>query len=123
MASEQWARLRRDKACGLRLGAWYRVSRASSDIVVIAVGRDEIPVSRGGMEVLGTRPAVWSVVDRRAGSRSLSARWGTCYTVCPNCRERQLPLGRPRKQRCEKCNQVFEVAWDEPVFGGNFRLV
>ncbi len=121
MASEQWARLCKDKACGLRRGAWYRVVRAEPDSVVLGVGRDEIPVSRDVLEFTSARPAKWSVVERTRGSISLLARWGRRYSVCPSCRQRQAPTGRPRTLRCEKCNEVFEVAWDEPFIVGNSR--
>jgi len=121
MASEHWARLRMDNACGLRLGAWYRVARVESGSVVIAVGGDEIHVPREALEVVEIRPELWSVVDRRVGSISLLARWGACYAVCPSCRQRQVPIGRPRTQRCNRCNEAFEVAWDEPIIAGYSR--
>jgi hypothetical protein len=41
--------------------------------------------------------------------------WGEFYAVCPNCAAR-APVG-PRsgegKKRCTRCEQSFEVAWDE----------
>jgi hypothetical protein len=119
MASEQWARLRKDKACGLRRGAWYRVVRAEPDSVVLAVRRDEIPVSRDLLEFMSTRPAKWAVVERSLKSLSFLTRWGKRYAVCPCCRHRQVPTGQPRTLRCERCNELFEVAWDEPFIVGD----
>jgi hypothetical protein len=119
MASEHWARLSQDKACGLRRGAWYRVVGAEQDSVVLAAGGGEIPVSRDVLEFMSSRPAMWSVVERNRGSISLQGRWGRRYAVCPSCRQRQSLTGRPRTLRREKCNDLFEVSWDKPFIVGN----
>ncbi len=119
MESEQWARLCKDKACGLRRGAWYRVVRGEPDGVVLALGRDEITVSRDLLEFVSTRPVKWTVVERSRRSISLLARWGMRYAVCPSCRLRQVPTGQPTTLRCGRCNELFEVAWDEPFIVGD----
>jgi hypothetical protein len=115
MASEQWARLRKDSGCGLRRGAWYSVLSAEPDNVVLAVHRDEIPVSRDLLEFTSTRPAKWTLVIHSRSFLSFLVRWGRRYAVCPNCCQRQVPTGQPRTLQCERCNGLFEVAWDEPL--------
>ncbi len=118
MASEHWARLSKDESCGIRRGAWYRVVRAEQDHVVLAMGRDEMIVPRDVLEFLTDRPAKWSVVEGRRGSISLLAKWGRRYAVCPSCRRRQGLKGRPRILRCQRCNELFEVGWDDPFIVG-----
>jgi hypothetical protein len=118
MASEYWARLSEDTACGIRRGAWYRVVRAEQDRVVLAVGRQELDVPRDVLEFMTDRPMKWSVVERGSGSFSLLARWGKRYAVCPSCRRRQAPRGQPKTMRCDCCNALFEVEWDHPFVVG-----
>jgi hypothetical protein len=122
MESSNWVRLRHDEACGLRRGAWYRVVRTQHDSVVVTVGPDELTVPRDILQFMMDRPAKWSVVERGQGSASLLAKWGKCYAVCPSCRQRQAPIGRPRILRCESCNGLFEIEWNHPFIVGHSRL-
>lgn len=121
MEFEQWARLSQDKACWLRRGAWYKVVRADQDRVVLSVGWDEMIVPRDVLEFMTDRPAKWSIVERSRGSISLLAKWGRRYAVCPSCRARQAPTGRQRTLRCKRCNELSDVAWDEPFIKGYSR--
>ncbi len=118
MPSQNWARLCKDRACRLRRGAWYRVVRTEPDNVVLGLGRDEIPVSRDVLEFTNTRPAKWSVVECERRSISPLVSWGRRYAVCPSCRQRQAPTDRLSALRCTRCNELFEVAWDEPFIVG-----
>ena len=118
MESTLWARLGQDKACELRRGAWYRVVRVKPGGVVIAVGQDEKTVPRQFVELVTARPRRWSVIERGQGSFSLLAKWGKHYIVCPSCRRRQAPTNRPQSMRCLGCNELFDIAWDEPFVVG-----
>ena len=100
---------------------WYRVIRTEQDNVELAVGTEEITVPRDILEFANSRPAKWAVVERSSGSISLLTRWGKRYAVCPSCRQRQAPKGRPGSMRCNKCNALFEVAWETPFIVGGSR--
>ena len=114
MVSGQWARLSEDVNCGLRRAAWYSILSADSDSVVLAVHRDEKRFSRDLLELSRNRPAEWTMVIHGRHSVSFLARAGKRYAVCPTCRHRQVPIGRPKTLRCQKCNGLFEIAWDRP---------
>jgi hypothetical protein len=114
MPAEQWARLSEDIDCGLRRGAWYRAVAVTPKEVLILVHGKERPFSRDTLEVIDNPPFRWTVVSGASNSGLIPVRWGKGYVVCPGCRMRQLPLGRPQVLRCERCNGAFEIAWDEP---------
>ncbi len=121
MTAEQWARLSQDVDCGLRRGAWYRTASVTSTEVLLFVGGKQRSFSRETMEITAEQPSRWTVVVGLSNSRTIPARWSRGYTVCPGCRMRQLPLGRPRVLRCERCNGLFDVAWDEGYLAGGHR--
>jgi hypothetical protein len=66
------------------------------------------------LELVATRPAQWTIVSRARNSAVIPARWAKGYAVCPSCRYRQLPIGRPQAMRCDDCCQRFDIAWDQP---------
>ena len=117
MPAEQWARLCEEVDCGLRRGAWYRVVSVGPSEVAVSVCGEKRPVSRQSLEIVTTPPPRWTVV---AFSRKVAVptRWARDYAVCPSCRTRQLPVGQPNKLRCDRCNGLFEVAWDESYLAG-----
>lgn len=115
MASEQWARLCADVFCGLRRGAWYRVVFSGTDFVAVDVEGERLLLPRCLLEFVSVRPAVWTVVVHTGDSLSFPPNSGRQYAVCPNCRERQVPIGRPGSLRCRRCNGLFQVAWNKPV--------
>jgi hypothetical protein len=115
MASEQWARLREDLICGLRRGAWYRVLFAGTNHVAVEVEKGRVFLPRRFLEVVDVRPALWTVVIHTHESFSFPPEYGTHYVVCPSCRERQMPAGRPWALRCQRCNGLYEVDWYEPI--------
>jgi hypothetical protein len=121
MTAEQWARLSQDVDCGLRRGAWYRAETVSPSEVLLLVGGKRRSFARGTMEVSPVPPSRWTVVSGLSNSRVIPIRWSKGYAVCPACRMRQLPLGRPQALRCERCNGLFEVAWDEAYLSGGHR--
>jgi hypothetical protein len=125
MNSVQWARLSRDMDCGLRRGAWYRTIAVGSAEVALAVHGKTRSISRNALEIVSTKPTRWTVVANAGNATLIPARWARGYAVCPNCRMRQLPMGRPQLLRCDGCNGLFEVAWDEPYlsrFGDSDQL-
>jgi hypothetical protein len=109
----RWARLRRDVRTVLRRGAWYRVLSLGVADAVLDVDNAPVRVARTDLEVTETRPSRWTIVARPRDAENLPASWGELYAVCPNCAAR-APLGRPQgEKRCTRCEQAFEVAWDE----------
>ena len=114
MASTHWARLSEFSNCGLRRGAWYRVAGVEPARALVEVGGGAIPISKDVLEIRSSRPANWTVVVNNSKSLSFSARGGKRYAVCPCCRQRQVPMGQPTTLRCQKCNGLYNVAWDEP---------
>ena len=72
-----------------------------------------VAVPRGQLQ-LSAEPALrWSVVPAPRGAPRFPSSWGTRYAVCPNCRDRAQLVGEPTSMRCQKCNGLFEVGWDE----------
>ena len=114
MPGAQWARLREDVDCGLRRGAWYSVVSVSESEIVLAVRGKNRPYPLRSFEVVTVPPNRWTIVSHAGNSPLIPARWAKGYVVCPNCRWRQLLLGRPQVLRCEGCDGLFEIAWDEP---------
>lgn len=115
MVSTHWARLSEDSNCGLRRGAWYRITGVEPGRAVVDVGGgSEMPIPKDILEITSSRPAIWTVVVNSGKSLSFSARGGKQYAVCPCCRERQMPMGQQTTMRCRKCNGLFDVAWDQP---------
>ena len=115
MAFEQWARLCEDVCCGLRRGAWYKVLFAGHDLVVVDVERERLLIPRDVLEFVDARPASWTVVLHTRESVSFPPHRGKRFAVCPNCRLRQVPTGRPHMLRCQRCNGLFEVDWQQPI--------
>ncbi|HZI22282.1 MAG TPA: hypothetical protein VFD76_07180 [Gemmatimonadales bacterium] len=108
-----WARLRVEVDCGLRRGAWYRVTRFTPSELFLDVQRYPMPVPRRFLEVMMGRPLRWSVVSRPPDPSKLPADLGAPYAVCPVCRARAPLRGRPAKMACPRCQGMFAVAWDE----------
>ncbi|HET7296044.1 MAG TPA: hypothetical protein VFI66_02820 [Gemmatimonadales bacterium] len=109
----RWARLRRDVRSVLRRGAWYRVLSMGPEEAVLDVDNAGVRVAREHLEVSETRPTRWTIVPRPLGAEKVPESWGDVYAVCPSCAAR-APVGRPPgEKRCTRCEQSFEVAWDE----------
>ena len=115
MASEQWARLREDMCCGLRRGAWYKVLFAGDDLVTLDVDGERLLIPPVALEFVVERPALWTVVLHTRESVSFPPSRGKRFAVCPNCRSRQVPVGLPNSLRCQQCNGLYEVDWQEPI--------
>ncbi|HKW42355.1 MAG TPA: hypothetical protein VJN39_13985 [Gemmatimonadales bacterium] len=109
----RWARLRRNVRSVLRRGAWYRVLSLGAEEAVLDVDNASVRVLLDDLEVTGTRPSRWTIVPRPRDAEKVPEAWGEFYAVCPNCAAR-APVGRPPgEKRCTRCEQSFEVAWDE----------
>ena len=109
----RWARLRRDTGNVLRRGAWYRVLSLGAEEAVVDVDNAPVRIARKDLEVTETRPSRWTIVARPRDAEKVPESWGEFYAVCPNCAAR-APVGRPPGQkRCTRCEQAFDVAWDE----------
>ena len=117
MPTPLWARLREDIDCGLRRGAWYEtVARGWTEVLLDVHGkRQAVPLRY--LEIVSQRPDRWTVVSRASNAAVIPERWAKGYAVCPSCRYRQLPMGRPARLRCDHCHDVFEVAWNQPYLG------
>jgi hypothetical protein len=114
MGQERWASLNRDVNVNIRRGAWYRVLRLGAHDAVLEVNRRPLSVPRNYLSLSLQPPRSWTVVPRPLRSARLPPSWGDAYAVCPACRERApLPAGRPRAQRCRRCNGFFTIAWTD----------
>ena len=111
----RWARLQRDVQSVLRRGAWYPVLSIGPDHAVLDVDNAPVRVSRDYLEFREVRPSLWTIVPRPRDADHLPEAWGELYAVCPHCAAR-APVG-PRSgaapKRCTRCEQSFDVAWDE----------
>ncbi len=111
----------RSRSCAEYTGTTSRTAVASLSFVghlgvaeaVLDVGNAPVRVARTDLEVSETRPSRWTIVARPRDAENVPDSWGELYAVCPNCAAR-APMGRPSGQkRCTRCEQAFEVAWDE----------
>jgi hypothetical protein len=114
MSKTRWARLCQDVDCGLRRGAWYRATNLTQSEVVVQVNGRQKSVPLRHMEITADRPTRWTVVANAGNADLIPRFWAKGYAVCPNCTYRQLILGRPQAMRCDDCEGLFEVAWDQP---------
>ena len=112
---QRWARLRRDAHSVLRRGAWYPVLSIGVEDAVLDVDDAPVRISQAFLELSDTRPSRWTIVPRPRDAEQVPDAWGEFYAVCPNCAAR-APVG-PRsgegEKRCTRCEQSFEVAWEE----------
>ena len=114
MALMQWARLQADVNAQLRRGAWYPVVRLTATEAVLEVSKGKpTPVPRTLLKITPTPKHTWTVVPRPSRAVRLPASWGESYGVCPNCRNRAPLDNHPDKLRCQRCNGIFDVAWEE----------
>jgi len=90
MPQAQWARLQTDVKCTLRRGAWYRILKLTSADAVVDVKGKPVSIPRGTLQLSSTPGARWTV------------------------RNRASLKGDPARMRCDRCNGLFEVAWNEP---------
>jgi len=102
-----WARVGPAGAHTLRRGAWYPVVRISStNIVVLDVNRQNVPVDRRFLEIRYHPPERWSIVrcDPRVLER-LGRVFPLTYAVCPSCRHRQSFDADLRELTCDRCHK------------------
>ncbi len=122
MPTACWARLREDIDCGMRRGAWYDTVSVGQFEISLAVHGQERTFSRDTFDIVATRPTRWTIVVNASNASVIPARWAKGYAVCPQCAMRQLPMGRPQALRCDGCNGLYEVAWEETYldpYGGS----
>jgi hypothetical protein len=110
-----WARLQTDLNIEIRRGAWYRIRQLGSLQAIIEVRGQQVEVPAPFLEVSEQPPRRWSVVPLPRDAVRVPPSWGARYAVCPNCRERQQIVGRPRRMRCHRCRREFQIAWKEAV--------
>jgi hypothetical protein len=113
MSAFQWARLQIDMPSPLRRGAWYRILRLSSVEVTLNVKGKPVAVPRTQVQLTSEPTQRWTVVPVPKNAPRMPASWGTRYAVCPNCRDRAPLQGHPSSMRCQRCNELFDIAWDE----------
>jgi hypothetical protein len=109
-----WARVRGDVNCHLRRGAWYRVLALTDNDVVLDVHHEPRPVQRALVRLASSRPARWSGVTRPADAVQLPTAWGVKYGVCPVCQTRSGLESLATSKRCDECNGLFPIDWEEP---------
>ncbi|MGH7673120.1 MAG: hypothetical protein ACREMC_09470 [Gemmatimonadales bacterium] len=114
MPAFQWARLQVDAPGPLRRGAWYRILKLTSTEATLNVKGTPVPVPRAQLELSSEAGLRWTVVPAPKNAPRFPSNWGARYAVCPNCRDRASLLGEPATLRCQRCNGLFPVAWDEP---------
>ena len=116
--SPSWARLAVEGPWPLRRGAWYHITHAAPNLVVLNVGGRPFSIPPSVVELAETRPYLWTVVKRPMNASNLLPEgWGDEYGVCPSCSHR-APLVRQQKRLgCVQCLSVFPVAWDESYLG------
>ncbi|HYL21287.1 MAG TPA: hypothetical protein VEU74_05985 [Gemmatimonadales bacterium] len=100
----------------LRRGAWYRVVSLTRLEAVVEVQGKSVSVARPSVELRTAPPQEWTIVRAAPGRGPANIQSG--YVVCPNCRHRAvLPFARLSRLRCDRCNQLFSIAWDEGYLG------
>ncbi len=91
------------------------------DGVVLDVDNAPVRVSQDYVEFREVRPSRWTIVPHPRDADGRPAGWGESYAVCPHCAAR-APVGprsgggaggRGGPKRCTRCEQSFEVAWEE----------
>jgi hypothetical protein len=107
MGALRWARLRDNRRCGVRRGAWYRVLSVGPDEAVLEVNHAAMVLPRSALHIIDTRPTMWSIVERPSDAVMLPESWGTWYAVCPNCAERRPVQRAPGKMPCPRCKKAF----------------
>lgn len=109
----QWARLITDVPSDLRRGAWYKVVRTSPQDVTVDIRGKHVEIDRNAVEVVAEPPPRWTVVPSPKNAPRYPTSWGPKYAVCPNCRNRARIQGHPTSLRCDRCNGLFDIAWDD----------
>lgn len=112
MPKRYWARLRVELECQLRRGAWYPVKRLWPQ-VILDVGGEPVNADRQSLDITSTAPDRWCVVPRPNPVLPGVSE----YAVCPKCRDRVPLAERFAMMRCQRCGELFEVAWDERYLG------
>jgi hypothetical protein len=93
------------------------VNDAGSEIVVLNVYKDNVPVPRSMLVVAEERPAMWTVVkweeSQRGAHRASEAGLGMMYAVCPSCGTRsQLDPPDADTLTCQECHTTAPVGWE-----------
>jgi len=104
-----WARVAGDVNVGVRRGAWYQVVRLTADAAWLDVFQRTNSVPRDALEIVTTRPDVWSVVTRPYDAVDLPVKWGSRYAVCPRCSRRAGLPERAAEMQCPGCQRVFPL--------------
>jgi len=109
----QWARIQVDAKIPIRRGAWYRILKLTSMEATLNVKGKPVQVPRGQLQLAAEPVLRWTVVPAPRSSPRFPSTWGPKYAVCPSCRERAPLVDHPNAMRCHRCNNLFDVAWDE----------
>lgn len=116
----KWARAKGAGAHGLRRGAWYLVvNDAQTNVVLLNVRKDNVPVPRTMLDMSEGKPDKWSVVKwqetQRGARRASDHQLGLTYGVCPACGERgAIEPPEAAQLSCVHCGGTFPVDWDHP---------
>ncbi len=113
MPRTRWARLSQDVDCGLRRGAWYPATLLSQTQVALEIDGRLFAYPVRQLEVTTVPPDRWTVVANVGNASVIPRFWAKGYAVCPRCSSRQLLTGRPPSMRCDACDGLFEIYWDE----------
>src|SRR5207302_382933 len=77
----QWARLKTGVSYPLRRGAWYQVVQLTHGVALLDVNHRSMTVPLDLLQVVPTRPQVWSVVPRPRDTVDMPLSWGNIYAV------------------------------------------
>ncbi len=120
MMTRKWARAKQAGAHGLRRGAWYPVVNDTGDeVVVLDIGKKNVPVSRSMVVLADGKPDEWCVVQweesHRGMERASDERFGLTYVVCPGCRGRaHAEPPNVARMICSDCGGDFAIDWSTP---------
>jgi hypothetical protein len=93
------------------------VNDTGSEIVVLNVYKNNVPVPRSMLVLTDDRPAMWTVVKweatQRGAQRASEAGLGMMYGVCPSCGMRaQLDPPDIDELSCPACHTSAPVDWE-----------
>src|SRR5438309_4745646 len=79
----QWARLKTGVSYPLRRGAWYQVVQLTHGVALLDVNHRSMTVPLDLLQVVPTRPQVWSVVPRPRDTVDMPLSWATSTRSVP----------------------------------------
>src|SRR2546422_7571844 len=98
MTEQQWGRVRIDADCPLRRGAWYRVTRLTSNEAVVVVNHTGVSVPRSSLQILSRPHQNWT--DRKSTRLNSSHGYISYAVFC---------LKKKKKNNISKARNSFRI--------------